>query len=84
LAFPGCEFGRAAIIGCGSTLLRETSRFHFWVNGSKRGTRGQLVEVPVSVQVAKIFWDRDWWAENVKVRTLEPHRNVISSGAEAH
>ena len=29
--------------------------FHFWGNGSRAGTRGQLVEVPVEVQLAEII-----------------------------
>jgi hypothetical protein len=35
-------------------LTEATPRFHFGVNSSKRGTREQLVGVPVEVQLAKL------------------------------
>jgi len=43
----------SAVPGRPSISLGGTSRMHFEANGNRRGTRGQLVEVPVEGQLAE-------------------------------
>jgi len=71
-------------MSCGSTLRKEpffdstsgkTPGFHFGVNGSRRGTRGLLVEVPVEVQLAENF-GLGFRSGNIKDRSLESHKTA--------